>query len=50
MTDGTAEATCGSCGKTLPLTSEGRYPEHQGNSNRGMCGGSHLLPFGPVER
>jgi hypothetical protein len=36
---------CGSCGASLKLTSEGRYPEHRGATMKGMCGGSHLLPF-----
>jgi hypothetical protein len=39
------ETDCGSCGKKLVLTSEGRYPEHPGKAKRGICGGSHLLPF-----
>lgn len=36
---------CGSCGKELELTDEGRFPEHQGVTMKGMCGGSELLPF-----
>lgn len=40
-------AECGSCGKALLLDEEGRYPEHTGNTSRGMCGGSYLLPFAP---
>lgn len=38
-------AECFSCGQPLVLTEDGRYPEHKGNTSRGVCGGSDLLPL-----
>lgn len=43
------EHACGSCGATLELDDNGRFPVHKGKSARGICGGSELLPFKGVQ-